>query len=336
MVDILCKKLDGSWGWRKENDIQGYSKLTKDGITHNVVSESPPSLNINYTGEPIPITLLPGKYKMECAGASGGWGTGRANPYGKGGFTSGVISFLKEITIWLYIGRKGSDFDQSNFTEASFNGGGFYVAAFNNGHSGGGGGGSSDIRLLGGAWDNIDSLRSRIMVAPGGGGAQSTCGGTNSNAGAGGGLTGGTALNQSGNQYTGSTSYGGTQTAGGTSFNKSGQWATPGSFGKGANSDTCGAGAGGGYYGGGATYTTGGGGGSAFISGHSGCNAINSSGTHTGQSIHYSGFSFTDTIITSGTQDGNGSIKITLIESYLAGIYLIRDGNKIGWREFES
>lgn len=41
-------------------------------------------------------------------------------------------------------------------------------------------------------------------------------------------------------------------------------------------------------------------GGSSFISGHDGCNAINEEGKHTGQSIHYSKKSFTNTLMIDG------------------------------------
>ena len=49
-----------------------------------------------------------------------------------------------------------------------------------------------------------------------------------------------------------------------------------------------------------------GGGGSSFISGHTGCNAISPSSTasnivHTGQSVHYSGYKFTNTVIIDST-----------------------------------
>ena len=65
-----------------------------------------------------------------------------------------------------------------------------------------------------------------------------------------------------------------------------------------------------GYYGGGhgvhpGNAWTGGGGGSSFISGHNGCDAILESSTndniiHTGQSIHYSGYQFTSTVMIDG------------------------------------
>lgn len=338
MALILCKNSAGVWGWRDENSHQGYTKMRK--TANNIIGwEVDPVLDINYTGKPISMTLPSGKYKMECWGASGGWGTGRApgNPYGKGGYTSGIISFMDPATIWLYIGRRGSHFDESNFADASFNGGGYYIAAFNNGHSGGGGGGSSDIRLTGGNWNDATSLRSRIMVAAGGGGGQSVCGGSNTSAGHGGGLTGTQSYNnQSSGAYIGSYSNGGTQTAGGASWNNTNSWHYNGGFGYGSNSDTCGAGGGGGYYGGAASYTTGGGGGSSFVSGLAGCNAINSAGVHTGQPNHFSGLIFTNPATVAAVNDGNGAIKITLIEPYLSGIYLVKDGSNIGWRQIKK
>ena len=102
---------------------------------------------------------------------------------------------------------------------------------------------------------------------------------------------------------------------------------------------------GGGYYAGGVGFGADASGGSSFISGHNGCDAITESSTesnivHTGQSIHYSGYKFTDTIMidglgykwtnTKGTEivgmpshdgtstmtgnTGHGYAKITLIE----------------------
>lgn len=335
MALILCKNQSGVWGWRDEASTNGHTKIMKSS-DNKVVMEAPPSLDINYTGAPIALKLSPGKYKMECWGAAGGWGTGRANPYGKGGYTVGEVSIIQETTVWLYIGRRGSHFDEANFTEASFNGGGYYVAAFNNGHSGGGGGGSSDIRLVGGTWNDSASLISRIMVAGGGGGGQSTCGGSGTTAGHGGGITGTRSYNTNSPVYGGSYSNGGSQTAGGASWNNTGQWHYTGSFGKGANSDSCGAGGGGGYYGGGASYTAGGGGGSSFISGLTGCNAVNASGAHTGQAIHYSGLIFRNASTTGGVKEGDGAIKITLLEPYTFGTYIVKDGDKIGWRHFKS
>jgi len=175
-----------------------------------------------------------------------------ANPFGLGGYACGEIQLNKDDILYIYAGEDGV----STITTRSFGGGG--AAYSTSGHNGGRGGGASDIRL------SSDDLKSRIIVAGGGGGAQSSCGGGNTTAGHGGGLIGGQSYNQAGG-YAGSYANGGTQTAGGTSGNVSGQWHTGGSFGYGANSQTCGAGGGGGWYGGGATYTAGGGGGSSYL-----------------------------------------------------------------------
>ena len=69
-------------------------------------------------------------------------------------------------------------------------------------------------------------------------------------------------------------------------------------------------GGGGGYYGGKGA-TRGGGGGSSFISGYAGCNAIDSSGAHTGQPNHYSGKVFINGSMTAGANTGNGKAQIT-------------------------
>ena len=162
------------------------------------------------------------------------------------------------------------------------------------------GGGATDFRLVGGAWNDFDSLKSRIMVAGGAGGQCSNFyWHTNGNvhAGYGGGLSG----------YSYASLYApGTQTSGHAfGYGKDGVSKCEGTLGIG--------GGGGGYYGG-STQTTNhssaacsGAGGSAFISGHTGCNAIEESSTagnitHSGTPNHYSGLVFTDTVMKSGNE----------------------------------
>lgn len=157
------------------------------------------------------------------------------------------------------------------------------------------GGGASDIRLEGGTWSNTFSLRARIMVAAGGGGWG---GGGNGSVGQAGGLSG---YNCS--SYAGATVTGATQTSG-YAFGQG----RPGITGttNAANGAEGKGGGGGGYYGGQSYVRTGkssaasGAGGSSFISGHNGCNAINNAGSHSGQSIHYSGLYFTNTVMIDG------------------------------------
>lgn len=269
----------------------------------------------SYTGDYQMLNLLPGNYMMECWGADGGRGSGGSNPPGIGGYTRGNISFPTLQTIYVYTGEYGN----GTRTATAFNGGGHSFSG--SGHNGGRGGGASDIRLLPGSWNDPAGLKSRIMVAAGGGGAMSDCGGSGATAGHGGGLSGYSSVNQNGT-YVNNSSYGGTQTAGGTY--RVGSNGTNngvrGSLGQGGYANTCAAGGGGGYYGGGAQYTSGGGGGSSFISGYEGCDALNEQGIHTGQPLHYSGFSFTNTLMLGGDENpagkntnGYGKIKITVI-----------------------
>ena len=247
-------------------------------------------------------------YLIECWGARGGYKITKENEfisYEKteknfcfGGYTKGTITFSEVTDLFIYVGEAGV---QRNV--GTFNGGG-------GGGSGGGeyylwtkgttelknignsGGGATDIRLKDGKWNDFDSLKTRIMVAGGGGGvAEYLDGETNCCAG---GLIG-----YSGTYYAGHghdiirEGIGGSQILGGLGgAGTEKDWfgfSNSGSFGRGgdgslekASTRMGSGGGGGGYYGGGSGSQTkhggwghGGGGGSSFISGHEGCIAIN-------------------------------------------------------------
>ncbi|EMJ6827226.1 TPA: hypothetical protein KPK07_002443 [Clostridioides difficile] len=191
------------------------------------------------------IILKPGKYKLECWGARGGaTGTPLSDGfyYGKGGYSSGELTLKKETTLYLYVGldgRKGY----------SFNGGGYATSCS--------GGGATDIRLVGGTWDNEQSLLSRIIVAGGGGGCYDAYDG-----GGGGGLKGGI-----GRGWNGRPTFGGTQYEGGRSIPDDGS--CDGLFGKGATPSKPSpyTGGGGGWYGGACADSSkyGSGGGSGYV-----------------------------------------------------------------------
>ena len=258
-----------------------------------------------------------GKYKVECWGASGGsaaydnYSAGFTTPVsgGAGGYCSGEIN-LKAIPYYIYVGHAGSSYH----TETEFNGGGGAGSISNYFCSSGGG--ATDFRLTySSEWSNFESLKSRIMVAAGGGGAQHYLIG--SAGGYGGGLTGDSGhysiadfLNSSDILPTG-----GTQTAGGAGGKTDINTGISGGFGYGGAgllSVNHGGGGGGGYYGGGGGNYRGGlvfsgAGGSSFISGHSGCNAISQASTsskivHTGRANHYSGYVFTNTVMKAGNE----------------------------------
>ena len=95
----------------------------------------------------------PGFYQIECWGAQGF----DSNYGGCGAYVSGTIKIQQQTKFYIYVGGIG----QQNFDGNAFNGGG---------KSQRGGGGGSDVRLIGGDWNDFESLKSRIIVAGGGGG----------------------------------------------------------------------------------------------------------------------------------------------------------------------
>jgi hypothetical protein len=201
------------------------------------------------------IAPIDGTYTLEA------WGAGEY----KGGYSTGTIVLKAGQCLYAYVGN----YDGGR--GISWNGGG---SGANSGQGWGGnsGGGATDFRLVSGNWDAAASLNSRIMVAGGSGatGYHENKGSTKG--GYGGGLTAGNgAMYECG---------GGSQIAGGKKGNgRAG--GGPGSWGYGRDASGRAAGGGGGYYGGGTTQeaqngaATGSGGGSSFISGFTGCVAIN-------------------------------------------------------------
>jgi len=240
----------------------------------SLVSYAEEVYSFDYVGDyqkwVVPAT---GVYRVELWGAQGG------SVGGNGGYTAGSVYLEQGLELYVYVGQSRSNSSGG----VSFNG------SFS---SAGGlpGGGATDIRLAGGEWNDFESLKTRIMVAGSGGSG-------NGKAGAGGGLIG----------KSGGNNGGGTQTSGGA-----GSVYSNGGFGYGGNGE----GGGGGYYGGGgASSIAGSSGGSSFISGHNGCDAISESSVsnkivHTGQSIHYSGYQFQDTVMIDG--DG-GMVNLQLL-----------------------
>ena len=256
-----------------------------------------------------------GTYTIQLWGAEGGGNAG-----GKGGYVRGDITLEKDDILYIYVGQH---YPHGVTYASAFNGGGLVQAepgtsyGLPNRYSTGGG--ATDVRLVSGNWNNFESLKSRIMVAGGGGGGYE-----NYNylyGGAGGGLKGSNGTMGSSGGVT--ISYGGTQISGGQGGTGTNTNGFPGGFGYGgsATKKYLAAG-GGGYYGGGTSgvsnSTAGtGAGGSSFISGHNGCNAIDEASIqsqiiHTGQSNHYSGYTFTNTKMV----DGNGYNWTTVKSSY--------------------
>lgn len=317
--------------------------------------------NFDYTGDSQTFTPnYDGNYRVELWGAQGGNMTGegftsdntsRGNlTYfgGQGAYTSGIMDLSKAQKIYMYVGGQGSS---NKFSEC--------IDGINGGYNGGGsiaedqckfgatGGGATDIRITNGTWSNFDSLKSRIMVAAGGGGANFR----NQGYGEGNGGSGGTLIGIDGSESLAVGSYhredfttgyaiglGGQQTTGGMMKRVylDGSIVTYkyGEFGC-INANNVQSGGGSGYYAGGSSSHGGAGGGSSFISGYDGCDAIAENSTedniiHTGQSVHYSGYKFENAVMYAGNEEmpthdgsstmignsGNGYAKISLIYYY--------------------
>jgi predicted outer membrane repeat protein len=277
--------------------------------------------NVDYSGVSRSALLLPGVYRVEAWGGQGGdmcagW-TGRG---GRGGYTAGDILVYNPLELFIYVGGAGRGYGCGTPHNGGWNGGG-------NCWSGGssGGGGASDIRVVGGAWNDVTSLRNRIMVAAGGGGSND-----HEVAGFAGGLLGGAGQVRN----AGAFANGATQTAGGTG-NTGG---ANGGFGFGGGWDRMtnldGGGGGSGWYGGGqpSGNASSGAGGSSFISGHPGTNPVGANGVHLGTEVasdpHFSGHVFTNTKMFAGNvampnsrgngntigNSGHGFVRITKID----------------------
>jgi len=229
----------------------------------------------------VPIT---GAYKLEVWGAQGGYNGGL------GGYSVGNINLSSGQIIYIYVGGQGftHPLDGGTNLPGGWNGGGGIIKTIN--CDGGTGGGATDIRIGGQAF--ID----RKIVGGGGGGGGAWAG----PGGGGGGMSGqnGAGLWGTSNGYSyNGNGYGATQIAGGSPSTSSlaggVSLATSGLFGVGGNGgNTLGGGSGGGgggWYGGGGGSVDAGGGGSGYIGGVTG-------GT-----------------MSSGTNSGNGTAKITFV-----------------------
>ncbi len=275
--------------------------------------------DFKYTGDSQTFEVpKDGLYKIELWGASGG----DLSQYlgGRGAYTVGNIELEKDDTLYIYVGN------------ITYNGGGINTDIY-----GRAGGGATDIRLANGNWNEFDSLKSRIMVAAGGGGANNRNIGNEAiyygagNGGYGGALIGGTGESleethtnpETDLEFGWAFGYGGTQTKGGSleckSYLAHGYLCDDnmlrGQFGFAVNYQS---GGGSGYYAGGGAFHGGAGGGSSYISGYKGCVAIKQESTEDNIqpkdnctdgtdniecSYHYSGKIFTDADMIAGNME---------------------------------
>lgn len=308
-----------------------------------ILSEFYQTFDYDYTGD-VQTFVAPrdGYYKIELWGAQGGT-QGSNSIGGKGAYTQGQLYLENGDELYIYIGENPGEQIKSTF------GGGSIGTSVS-----GSGGGATDVRLSNGDWDDFNSLKTRIMVAAGGGGNSNYGFATN-------GGSGGTLIGDNGNISPSNSeisidgivsSTGGNQTVGGVLASVSDcVGGTNGSFGIAGTSCSyinetgvtiTGGGSGGGYYGGGgsganSSIVTSGAGGSSFISGYDGCKAIKQNSTasniiHEENSIHYSSLQFVNSNMIDGNSymptynaanimignSGNGHAKITYIGSLVS------------------
>ena len=224
---------------------------------------------------------------MECWGASGGGGwlySGGTYRGGNGSYVRGVLALSSIRSFYIYVGQAGTTQTTTTLLAATFNGGGSADSRNSSNDGAGSGGGATDIRLTNGLWSTYASLASRILVAAGGGGGASTNGTRYIDGADGGGL------NITGNLTTWAT---GSWTPSVTQ--KSGY-----KFGIGENGKLNGhfgdSGGGGGWYGGVTSKPNdsdpnnwgSASGGTSFISGHSGCLALDQSTSTEATPMHKS------------------------------------------------
>ena len=222
------------------NNGNGYAKITN--LSSGQVTA------FTYTGSPQQfVPSLASEYKIEL------WGGGST---GKGSYTSGKIRLNTANKLYIYVGGEGQQACLYG-TGGGWNGG----ASPSSSGCSRPGAGATDVRLVGGDWNNLESLQSRIMVAGGGGGAEN-----NNTDGYGGALVGGS--NDLG-EYA--------SQVGGAAFGYAIQPVYDAS------------GAGGGYYGGinASKDSVNSGGGSSYISGHLGCVAYHIKLTSSTEDIVY-------------------------------------------------
>lgn len=125
------------------------TQTTTQTLTNQVTNYS----TANTTSDPYYTYTVPytGTYKLEVWGAQGGDYTISGGLGGLGGYSLGTTTLEKGTLLYVYVGN-----------QSGYNGGGAPK------YKGGYGGGATDIRMVAGAWNNSESLLSRIIVAGGG------------------------------------------------------------------------------------------------------------------------------------------------------------------------
>lgn len=173
-----------TWNTRPDGtgtDLANYGKITGPVTFYAIYYQS----DYGYTGtEQVFVVPVNGTYRITLHGASGGSaglrkdvaGMSNTSGYpsknigigGKGSSVAGSVHLTAGTKLYVYVGEGGSC--NTDFRRG-FNGGGGSVSGSYAPYHQYRGGGATDIRTIGGAWDDSAGLGSRIMVAGGGGGS---------------------------------------------------------------------------------------------------------------------------------------------------------------------
>ena len=321
------------------NDNDEISKT----YTMNVIKSYDLEEGFDYTGEEQEFDApRTGTYKIEVWGAQGGDSVYGSNTAigGYGAYSVGTVDLAKSDQLHIIVGGKGQSVSRTSSTvadnETGYNGGGYGSFVSDNSTHGGGGGASHVATSEGLLVDFKDNTSNLLMVAGGGGGASThkSYPSYSGNGGSGGGIKGVSGITSNSTCY--NYGNGGTQTGVGlyTKCSTEGRdnstnTLVAADFGKGQNftaykTNETYAGGGAGYYGGGAGYHGPGGGGSGYIGSSDllsndevtkhmtcyNCETSDEDSTRT-----YSNECHSTTPTPDCSKEGNGFIKVTLIDS---------------------
>lgn len=144
---------------------EAFEEVTYMGTETTTQTVTNQITDFSYTGAVQTYTApATGTYTLQVWGAQGGYYNADFGRGGVGGYSIGTINLQQGDILYVYVGQQGG------YTTAKGN------SVVTNGYNGGGGasyyggtgGGATDVRTVGGAWNDGASLLSRIIVAGGG------------------------------------------------------------------------------------------------------------------------------------------------------------------------
>lgn len=158
--------------FKQNNEIIPLNNLE---LTLNVKTDI--KYNYEYIGKAQEFNVpVDGKYKIELWGAAGNYyPPEKKDSIGQGSYTSGEIELKKGTKLYIHTGQNATTdgtFNSEAYNAGSKAAGEKEYPRTEGYHNSSSGGGATDIRLTEGEWNDPNSLKSRIMVAAGGGGTQ--------------------------------------------------------------------------------------------------------------------------------------------------------------------